>query len=182
VTTEIDYHYHRPDQLPPALFDEICALILAVGAMRPERVRENLQRAWLIGWAQSRGRVVGTVTLKRPRPEYVRWVESNTGLDLRDFLERGYTSVLPEFRGRQVGATLIRGLTDRAAGRPIYVVIAQDNLPAQALARGNDTHLKATYFSPSLGKEVGVWVQHYEGDDRPAERSGPDPGGHFSKT
>ncbi len=182
MTTEIEYHFHRPDQLPPGLFDEICGLIQTVGAMRPERVRENLSRAFLIGYAQCQGRVVGTVTLKRPRPEYVRWVESNTGLDLGEFLERGYTTVLPEFRGLKVGATLIRGLTERAGGRPIYVVIAQDNLPAQALARGNDTHLQATYFSPSLGKEVGVWVQRYGRDGLPAARPGPGPSGHFSKT
>jgi len=166
----IDYHYHRPEELSPELLDEICALIREVGSMRPERVGENLERAFLIGYAQSEGRVVGTVTLKRPRPEYVRAVEGQTGLDLEGYLERGYTSVRPAFRGREVGATLIRDLTARAAGRPIYVVIASDNLPAQALARGNDTHLRATFFSQTLGKEVGVWVQSYREHDDPRPR------------
>jgi GNAT superfamily N-acetyltransferase len=186
VLTEIEYHYRRPDEIRPELLGEIHDLIQSLGAMRPERVRENLERAFLIGYAQSGGRVVGTVTLKRPRPEYVRWVESRTGLDLKGYLERGYTSVRPQWRGLEVGATLIQGLTERAGGRPIYVVIAQDNPAAQALARGNDTHLRATYFSPALGREVGVWVQHY--DDAPEEdRSGPGPpapdsGGDFSMT
>jgi GNAT superfamily N-acetyltransferase len=162
---KIEYHYRRPEELSPELLDEICALILEVGSMRPERVRENLERAFLIGYAQSEGRVVGTVTLKRPRPEYVQSVEDQTGLDLSGFLERGYTSVRSEYRGLAVGATLIRDLTARAEGRPIYVVIASDNPAAQALARGNDTHLRATYFSRILDKEVGVWVQLYPDHD-----------------
>ncbi|MBU0514265.1 MAG: GNAT family N-acetyltransferase [Proteobacteria bacterium] len=159
MTPTIDYHYRRPDELGPELMDEVCALIREVGSMRPERVRENLERAFLIGYAHSGGRVVGTVTLKRPRAEYVRAVEDKTGLDLTGYLERGYTSVRPAYRGLAVGATLIRELTTRAAGRPIYVVIASDNAAAQALARGADTHLRATFFSQALGQEVGVWVQ-----------------------
>ncbi|MFH1034879.1 MAG: GNAT family N-acetyltransferase [Pseudomonadota bacterium] len=148
-----------PQTLEPGLLDEIEALVLSGQAVGPGYVRHNLERAHLIAYALAQGRVVATVSLKHPRPEYVARLKQRTGLDLDGFLERGYTSVRPDFRGQGLGTLLVDYLTRQAAGRQIYVVIASDNLGAQAITRRNRTRLVAQFRSQATGQEYGIWIQ-----------------------
>ena len=81
------------------------------------------------------------------------------GLDLTRYVERGYTSVRPEYRGMGIGTRLLEGLTKRTQGRKLYSIIAEDNLATQKIAIRNKTRKLTTFFSQKAGKQVGVWVK-----------------------
>ena len=83
------------------------------------------------------------------------------GLDINGYLERGYTSVRPEYRGLGVGTHLLEGLTSRAADYPIYSVIREDDRATQTIAIRNRTRKVATYFSRKAGKPVGIWMPEW---------------------
>ena len=121
-------------------------------------VRYNLQRAFLIGYAIENGVIVGNSSLKHPRPQYVKAVNKQSGLDLSKYLERGYTSVRPEYRGMGIGTRLLEGLTARAGKRKIFSIISEDNAATQKIALRNNTRRVVTFFSERLGKDVGVWI------------------------
>ncbi len=148
-----------PQDLAPGRLDEIEALVLGGRAVDPGYVRHNLERAHLIAYALFGQRVVATVSLKHPRAEYVERLLRRTGLDLSGYLERGYTSVHPDFRGQGLGTRLVDHLTRQADGRRIYVVIALDNLAAQAISRRCGTKLAAQFLSHATGQEYGIWIQ-----------------------
>ena len=101
---------------------------------------------------------MGNSSLKRPRPEYVEAVSRQSDLNLSQYLERGYTSVRPEYRGMGIGAKLLEGLTKRVGNMKIFSVISADNVAAQKMALRNQTQQVATFYSKKLGKEVGVWM------------------------
>ncbi|MBI4799629.1 MAG: GNAT family N-acetyltransferase [Desulfarculus sp.] len=159
VQDDLALHCQAPGQLPPGRLDQIEALVRAGQAVGTQYVRHNLERAHLIAYALEGGRVVATVTLKNPRPEYVQRLRRRTGLDLSGYLERGYTSVHSGFSGRGLGTRLVRHLTEEAPGRQIYVVIAMHNLAAQAISIRCGTQLVARFFSRATGQEYGVWIQ-----------------------
>jgi len=154
----IQYHYSRPADLPTGFFDEICRMVAAGGSVNMRQVRTNLERSFLIGYAMEFGLIVGNSSLKQPRPEYIQSLNQNTGLDFSGFLERGYTSVRPEYRGMGIGTRLLEGLTRRTRGRQLYSIIAEDNLATQTIAIRNKTRKLTTFFSHKTGKLVGVWV------------------------
>ena len=154
----IQYHFSHPADLPEGFFEEICKMVEAAGSVSMQKVSYNLERAFLVGYAMEFGRIVGNSSLKEPRPEYILSLNQNTGLDFTGFLERGYTSVRPEYRGMGIGTKLLEGLTNRTQGRQLYSVIAEDNLATQKIAMRNKTRKLTTFFSEKAGKQVGVWV------------------------
>lgn len=155
------YHYLPPDQLPSGYFDEICSMVEAGGTVGSQWLRHNLQRAYLIGYAEEDGLIAGNSSLKRPREEYVDAVSAQCGIDLRNYLERGYTSVRPEYRSLGIGAKLLEGLTERAEGHKIYSVIAEDNVATQKMAIRNRTRKVAAFFSERTRKQIGIWVPEW---------------------
>lgn len=124
-------------------------------------IKDNLCNAFLIGYAtDQKGRVIGTVTLKRPKEAYRRKIESLTGLDLSGHLERGYTSVADPWRNLGIADQLIKGLIERSSGQRIYVTIRMDNRPALALTYNNRMILAATFFNEKTGHKIGVFANH----------------------
>ncbi len=161
VGDALDYHFLPPDRLPEGYLDGICAMVAAGGTVAATHVRHNLKRAHLIGYALEKGVIVGNSSLKNPRPEYIDMVRRQSGLDLTGYLERGYTSVRPEYRGLGIGTRLLEGLTRRAGDRKIFSVIAEDNAATQVIAKRNHTRQVATYFSQKAGKAVGIWMPEW---------------------
>jgi GNAT superfamily N-acetyltransferase len=158
VGNALEYDFLPPGRLPAGYLDDICAMVAAGGTVATTHVRFNLERAHLIGYAQEKGVIVGNSSLKNPRPEYIHAVRHQSGLDLTGFLERGYTSVRPEYRGLGIGTRLLEGLTRRAGDRKIFSVIAEDNAATKVIAMRNRTRQVATYFSEKAGKPVGIWM------------------------
>jgi len=154
----INYHYMKPADLPAGYLDEICRMIEAGGSVATKWVRHNLKRAFLIGVAVEEGVIVGNSSLKHPRAEYLKAVSQQSGLDLNRFLERGYTSVRPEYRGLGIGTRLLKGLTSRAGIRKVFSIIGADNVAAQKMAIRNNTKHVATFYSERAQKELGVWI------------------------
>jgi GNAT superfamily N-acetyltransferase len=154
----ITYHFVAPKELPPGYMDEICRMVEAGGSVGTKWVRYNLERAFLIGYVIEEGVIVGNSSLKYPRSEYTEAVNKQSGLDLTDYLERGYTSVRPEYRGMGIGTKLLEGLTARVGKKKVYSIISSDNIATQKIALRNKTKQVATFYSKSLGKEIGVWI------------------------
>ena len=159
--SKLDYHYSPPGNLPPGYMDEICLMVADGGSVDMARVRANLDKAFLIAYAMEAGVIVGNSSLKNPRPEYIKTVNRQSGLDLTHYVERGYTSVRPEYRGMGIGARLLAGLTQRAGDRKVFSVISEDNAAARKMAIRNRTRQVAEYYSPRLGKRVGVWIPEW---------------------
>ena len=155
---EISYHFVKPQELPPGYLDEICRMVEAGGSVGTKWVRYNMERAFLIGYTLEEGVIVGNSSLKYPRPEYVEAVSRQSGLDLSQYLERGYTSVRPEYRGMGIGAKLLEGLTARVGKKKVFSIIGEDNIATQKIALRNQTKRVVTFYSERLGKEVGVWI------------------------
>ncbi len=152
------YHFVKPRDLPPGYLDEICRMVEAGGSVGTKWVRYNLERAFLIGYVLEHDVIVGNSSLKHPRPEYVEAVNRQSGLDLSQYLERGYTSVRPEYRGMGIGTKLLEGLTERIGNKKLFSIIGEDNMATQKIALHNKTRRVATFYSKSLNKEVGVWI------------------------
>lgn len=158
VGDALAYDFLPPAHVPDGYLDEICTMVAAGGTVADTHVRFNLERAYLIGYVQEKGVLVGNSSLKNPRPEYIDAVRRQTGLDLTGYVERGYTSVRPEYRGLGIGTRLLEGLTRRAGDRRIFSVIAEDNAATKVIAMRNHTRKVATYFSEKAGKPVGIWM------------------------
>jgi len=165
------YRFCPPDQLPDGCLDDICAMVAAGGTVAATHVRSNLERAYLIGYVLENGIVVANSSLKNPRPQYIDSVRQRAGLDLTGFVERGYTSVRPEYRGLGIGTRLLEGLTARAGGRKIFSVIAEDNEATKIIARRNRTRRVAGYTSEKAGKPVGIWMPEWMIDNHEQKRS-----------
>jgi GNAT superfamily N-acetyltransferase len=156
--SRIEFYFKRPDDLDPEFLDEICRMVEAGGSVDLKYVRYNLERAWLIGYAMENGVIVGNSSLKHPRKEFIQRINRVTHMDFTDFLERGYTSVRPEYRALGVGARLLKGLTEQAGGHKIFSIISEDNTATQKIALRNKTRKIATYYSEKAGKDLGVWM------------------------
>ncbi len=155
------YHFCSPDRLPEGYLDTICAMVAAGGTVATTHVRTNLERAYLIGYVLENDVIVGNSSLKHPRPQYIENVRRQSGLDLSGFVERGYTSVRPEYRGLGIGTRLLEGLTARVGDRKLFSVIAEDNEATKIIARRNRTRQVAGYYSEKAGKSVGVWMPEW---------------------
>jgi GNAT superfamily N-acetyltransferase len=156
--TSLRFVYRPPEAIPADTFEEICRMVEAGGTVDMRHVRRNLRHAFLIAYVLEGGNVVGNSSLKRPRPEYIAAVGRRTDLDLRGCLERGYTSVRPEYRGLGIGTRLLSGLTRRAGGRRLFSIIAEDNTATQTIARRNRTRKVVSFYSQKAGKPVGLWM------------------------
>ncbi|MFH2091572.1 MAG: GNAT family N-acetyltransferase, partial [Pseudomonadota bacterium] len=154
----IRYHFKKPGDLNGSYLDEICRMVEAGGSVDTKYVRYNLERAHLIGYAMENGVIVGNSSLKHPREEFIQRINQITGMDFTHFLERGYTSVRPEYRALGVGAKLLEGLTQRAGDHKIFSIISEDNTATQKIALRNKTRKIAAYYSEKVGKELGVWM------------------------
>ena len=161
VGKQLSYHFKRADELPAGYLDEIVHMVEAGGSVNTQFVRYNLERAYLITYVEEEGVIVGNSSLKQPREEYIDAVSRQSGIDLHDYLERGYTSVRPEYRGLGVGAKLLEGLTDRAGDHKIFSVIAENNVATQKMAMRNQTRRVATFFSERAKKEMSVWIPEW---------------------
>ena len=162
---DLEYHFVRPEALPPSLLDEICRMVEAGGSVTTQWVRHNLERAFLIGYVMEQGVIVANSSLKHPRTEYVKRVKRLAGLDISDYLERGYTSVRPEYRGLGIGTKLLEGLTARVGKKRLFSIITADNVATRKIALRNKTKQVASFYSERLGKEVGVWVPEWMIED-----------------
>lgn len=155
------YHFVPPQDLPEGYLDEICRMVEAGGSVESKWVRYNLERAFLIAYVVEEGVIVANSSLKRPRQEYVEAVNRRCGLDLREYLERGYTSVRPEYRGMGIGTKLLEGLTARVGDRKIFAIISEDNVATQKIALRNRTRRVAVFHSERTGKKIGIWIPEW---------------------
>jgi GNAT superfamily N-acetyltransferase len=154
----LTYHFVKPQEVPPGYLNEIFRMVEAGGSVETKWVRYNLERAFLIGYVLEEGVIAGNSCLKRPRQEYVKNVNMQSGLDLSRYLERGYTSVRPEYRGMGIGTKLLEGLTAKVGNKKLFSIIGADNVATQKMALRNQTKQVATFYSKTLGKEIGVWI------------------------
>jgi hypothetical protein len=156
--SRITYHFQKPQDVSPEILEKIRGLIHAGGAVGRSWIQNNLQEAFLIGYAVEQGRIIGVMTHKHPLEGYVKEIEKKTHLDLSGYLERGYSYVRPEYRSMLVGDGLVKGLVAGSPGRKIYVTIRMDNVPAIKLTRRNQMSLAATYHNDRTGHEIGVFT------------------------
>lgn len=155
------YRYVQPVEMPEGTLDRVVEMIAAGGSVDLNYVRYNLKRAFLIALAEEQDVLVGNSCLKHPRREYTEAVSRQIGLDLTGYLERGYTSVRPEYRGLGVGAKLLEGLTQRAGDYKIFSVIAEGHTATQKMAIRNRTRRVATFFSERTQKRIGIWIPEW---------------------
>ena len=156
--SDIRFYFKKPDDLPPGYFDEICRMVEAGGSVDLKYVRYNLERAFLIGYAEENGLIIGNSSLKHPRKQFVQRLNNITGLSFQHFVERGYTSVRPEYRALGVGARLLDGLTKRAGQYKVFSIISEDNIATHKIAIKNKTKKIAVYYSEKAGKDLGIWM------------------------
>ncbi len=154
----IKYFFVKPEEISAVILDQIHDLIQRGGGVGTSHIRKNLQNAHLIGYATHKDRVVGTSTHKHPKIEYRKKIEDLTGLDLSGFLERGYTTVDTEYRGKTVGGRLIRGLIKSSKGKKIYVTIRMDNTPPLKMTWKEEMVLAAKFFDKNTNHEIGVFT------------------------
>jgi len=154
----ITCHFKRPEEIPPETLEQISCLIEAGSGVGTSWVRENLQNAFLVAYAEHAGMVVGTSTHKYPKEAYRKKLEAATGLDLSGYLERGYTAVRAEYRGSGIGGRLIRGLIERSTGKKVYVTIRMDNIPPLKMTYREGMVLAGTFINERTGHELGVFA------------------------
>ena len=157
----ITFYYKKPHDLPKEYLDAICKLVESGGSVKTKFVRYNLERAYLIAYAMENKVIIGNSSLKHPRKEFIERIKNITGFDFTNFVERGYTSVRPEYRAMGVGTRLLEGLTKRAGDNKIFSIISEDNKATQTIALRNKTKKITTYFSKKTGKEMGLWMPEH---------------------
>ena len=155
---DIRYCFTPPDETPEAVLDQISDLVASGGGVGTSWIRENLKKAFLIGYAVCDGRVVGTSTHKYPKERYQKKIEAETGLDLSGYLERGYTAVDREFRDMGIGGKVIQGLIERSKEQKIYVTIDMDNPWPLRMTLRVGMILAARFINDRTGHELGVFT------------------------
>jgi anaerobic magnesium-protoporphyrin IX monomethyl ester cyclase len=156
--SRLQYFFKKPNEIPDKIFEKVCQLIESGGEVGTSWIRDNLRNAYLIGYATEQGRVVATMTHKKPLEKYLCYIEKKTHLNLRGYLERGYSMVRPEYRNLLVGDRLLKGLVSHSPGKRIYVTIRMDNTAAIKLTLRNNMRLGGTYFNERTGHEIGVFT------------------------
>lgn len=154
----LEYHFKRPQDITPDLMNDIVEMVAAGGSVDTTHVRSNLETAYLIGYTMENAVIVGDSSLKHPRQAFIERLKNMTELDFTGCVERGYTSVRPEYRSLGIGTRLLEGLTARAADVGIYSIIDEKNIAAQKIAIHNNTRKIAQYFSEKANKDLGVWM------------------------
>ena len=156
--SDIIYFFEKPEKIPLKTLDQIRNLIEEGNGVGTSWVKENLHNAFLIGYAEHNGEVVGTSTHKYPKEAYRKKIETATGFDLTGYLERGYTAVRPEYRGLGIGGRLIRGLIEKSENKKVYVTIRMDNIPPIKMTYKEGMVLAATFVNERTGHELGVFA------------------------
>ena len=156
--SDIIYFFKKPEEIPSGIVNQIHSVIEDCGGVGTSWVNENLQKAFLIGYAEHAGKVVGTSTHKFPKEAYRKKIEAATGLDLAGYLERGYTAVRSEYRDLGIGGKLIRGLIERSEGKKIYVTIRLDNIPPLKMTYREGMVLAGRFINERTGHELGVFT------------------------
>jgi GNAT superfamily N-acetyltransferase len=154
----VKFYFKKPEEVSPNILDQIQNLIKKGGGVGSAYIEENLQNAFLVSYAMDQNRVVGTVTLKHPKDFYRKKIEAATGLDLSGYLERGYTSVHPEFRDQDIADALIKGLIEKSKGQKIYVTIRMDNISPLMLTYKNNMILSAQFINERTGHQIGLFM------------------------
>ena len=170
---DVGFHFLPPSALSPEFMDQVCAMVIAGGSVDVTFVRSNLENAFLIGYAMENKKMVGCSCLKHPRAALIHRLKRATGLDLSGCVERGYTSVRPEYRSLGVGRRLLEGLTARAGKYKVFAIIDEDNLATQKIARWNNSRKITTYFSEKTNKQMGIWMPAHMGP--PGKKNDSDP-------
>jgi GNAT superfamily N-acetyltransferase len=173
--TEITFSFVPPADLTPVCLDQIHAMVLAGGSVNATHVRSNLENAYLIGYAMENKIIIGCSCLKHPRDALIQRLKTATGMDFSGCVERGYTSVRPEYRSLGVGRRLLEGLTARAGDYKVFAVIDEANLATQKIARWNHTRKIATYVSETTNKHMGIWMPAHMRPPEQQNDSGPEP-------
>lgn len=154
----VEYMFLKGEELTDSLVERLKMLISLGGEVGTSWVEDNLKEAVYVGYAAEKGRIVGTMCHKRPKEKYLKYLYEKAGLDLRGYLERGYSVVRPEYRGMGVGDKLLKGLVAKTPNEKIYVTIRLDNIPAIKLTTKNNMRLKASFFNEKTGHLVGIFV------------------------
>lgn len=168
---DIDYQFVSPPDLAPGYLDTVCDMVLAGGSVDPAHVRSNLEKAYLIAYAMENSKIVGCSCLKHPRSALIQRLKKASGLDFSGCVERGYTSVRPEYRSLGVGRRLLEGLTARAGKYKVFAIIDEANLATQKIAQWNNTQKVTTYFSEKTNKQMGIWMPAHMVPDPENEKS-----------
>ena len=155
---EVRYCFTPPDETPEAVLDQISDLVAYGGGVGTSWIKENLQKAFLIGYALFEDRVVGTSTHKYPKERYLKKIEAETGLDLSGYLERGYTAVDQEFRDLGIAGKVVQGLIERSEGQKIYVTIDMDNPWPLRMTYRVRMVFAARFINDRTGHELGVFT------------------------
>jgi hypothetical protein len=155
---EVRYCFTPPDETPEAVLDQISDLVALSGGVGTSWIKENLQKAFLIGYALCKDRVVGTSTHKYPKERYRKKIEAETGLDLSNYLERGYTAVDSGFRNQGIGLKVIQGLIEKSGAQKIYVTIDMDNPWPLRMTHRVGMVLAARFINDRTGHELGVFT------------------------
>jgi len=156
--SDIIYFFEKPEEIPLKTLDQIRNLIREGSGVGTSWVKENLRDAFLIGYAEHDGKVVGTSTHKYPKEEYKNKIEAVTGLDLTGYLERGYTAVKAEYRDLGIGGRLIRGLIEKSENEKVYVTIRMDNSPPLKMTYKEGMVLVATFVNERTDHELGIFA------------------------
>ncbi len=172
----VSYYFKPPREIDSPTLEAVRDLVEAGGAVGTSWTEENLRGAVLVAYAAREGRVVGCTILKRPKEDYRKKIEAATGLDLSGYLERGYTAVSEEFRGRGIADALIRGLIRRSSEYSVYVTIRMDNGPALRLTEKNGMQPAARFRNPRTGRLLGLFVNRRP-PPLPASSGSPGRGG-----
>jgi len=156
--SDISYFFEKPQEISLKTLDQIRNLIREGDGVGTSWVKENLGDAFLIGYAEHEGEVVGTSTHKYPKEEYRKKIEAVTALDLTGYLERGYTAVRPEYRDLGIGGRLIRGLIEKSENKKVYVTIRMDNSPPLKMTYKEGMVLAGKFINERTGHELGVFA------------------------
>jgi len=165
----VEYHFvHYPD-LKEWHLQNILDLITSAGKVKPDWLRHNIERSFLVAYAQEEGVMIATETLKHPRPEYIQKVRERTSLDFTKYLERGYIVVRPEYWGLGVGDYVVKGCLARAKGYKTFLTISAENETAKEMTYRHGTRFLLRYYSEEMGKEIELWTPGDQ-DNIPEER------------
>lgn len=157
----LQYFFSPPGDLGPGVLDIICDLVAAGGSVSMTFVRHNLETAFLIGFVKDGDEIIACSSLKHPRPEFIAAVREQTGIDLENYLERGYVSVKPAYRKMGIGSSLLAGLTARVGDRKLFSVIGEENVGGQKISLNNRSKRVAVYQSQKTGKSLGIWIPEW---------------------
>lgn len=156
--THLKFNFLKGEELDEQLLERLRAFISGSEEVGRSWIGDNLRNALWIAYVEEGEKIVATMVHKRPKEKYLNYLREKTGLDLRGYVERGYSFVRPEYRGLGIGDRMLKGLVKRTPDTPVYVTIRLDNLPAIRLTEKNQMKLVASYLNERTGHEVGIFI------------------------